>query len=145
MKRLCTNANFSDFQVDSGSGIGMNMTQSMFVEPAFSTMLSMKVPNRVNGASAVQFQALDMDDNWASQSIMYGSLCASSNDFGEILATQMEDGMLFSLTQQPYSSTTRDQSHFPPKRMVGKYHRRCMFRKLMVYLLYQDPKPKGLI
>ena len=35
---------FSDFQVDLGSGMGMNMTQSMFVEPAFSTMLSLTVP-----------------------------------------------------------------------------------------------------
>ena len=47
--------NFSDFQVDSGSGMGMNMTQSMFVEPAFSTMLSMKVQIR-NGASMHNFK-----------------------------------------------------------------------------------------
>ena len=135
--------NFSDFQVDSGSGMGMNMTQSMFVEPAFSTMLSMKVPNRANGASAVQLQALDMDDNWASQSIMHGSLGASSNDFGEILATQMEDGMLFSLTQQPYSSTTLGSVPFSSQKNGGQISQKMHVPKIDGLFAVPRPKPKG--
>ena len=136
--------NFSDFQVDSASEINMNMTQSMFVEPAFSTLLSSKVHNKRNGTFNAQLEALDMDDNWASQSIMYGSRGGSSNDFGEILATQTADGMLFSLTQQPSSATSLGSVQFSSKES-GRY----MPQKVSApqndgLFAIPNPKPKSI-
>ena len=86
---------FTDLKINAGSGNGFDMTQSLYMEPAFSSMVSsMIIPS-----STSQSTNMDIDDNWASQSLSTATSNNNSNYGDMVMATQNDGDMLFSLTQ----------------------------------------------
>jgi hypothetical protein len=113
---------FTDFKMSARKSSGLEMTQSMYMEPAFSSIVSSVIVPSSNPNSS----GMDVDDNWASQSLQNAS--SSSSDYhvsDMVLATQNENEALFSLTQ----STVNNSSNANALQIASQNYDGMVFRK----------------